>query len=51
MNNYFYLLTNDRDTLLVDNSTGQEMKVEVFAVNDHSVTSVVATLKLDKKVS
>lgn len=39
------LLTNDRDTFLVDNSTWQKMKIEIFSIDNDSMTCIIAALK------
>jgi len=41
-------LTDDGNALLVHNSTGQEMKVELRAISHHSVSSIIAALWREK---
>jgi hypothetical protein len=42
-------LTNYRYRLLVDDATGQQMKVELLAIDNDCMSSVIATLSIKKE--
>lgn len=44
------VLTDDGDTLLVDDATGQQMEIEFGALDDDCVAGIIASLLKQQKL-